>query len=211
MSGQVYRVLTHVGWVTHICVSNLTIIGSDNGLAQSRWQAIIWTNYVILWIWPYGTNFSEISIELLTFWFKKMHFDVLSAKWRPLCLRLNELITGVNSSPGPLSNRHLDSLGEFTEEQTYKEWSRYYCMLWAAAYEFELKITSTTPLPHLKFNPSTDQRSQVHLSVGWNELLIPTLKRCNHWNLRKDNWFHQAFHNGCDYLSMLGLKSNLAS
>ena len=28
----------------HICVGNLTIIGSDNGLAPGRRQAIIWTN-----------------------------------------------------------------------------------------------------------------------------------------------------------------------
>ena len=29
--------------MTHICVSNLTIIGSDNDLSPSRRQAIIWT------------------------------------------------------------------------------------------------------------------------------------------------------------------------
>ena len=33
--------LTHWGRVTHICVSNLTIIGSDNGLSPERRQAII--------------------------------------------------------------------------------------------------------------------------------------------------------------------------
>ena len=27
---------THWGWVTYICVSNLTIIGSDNGLSPGR-------------------------------------------------------------------------------------------------------------------------------------------------------------------------------
>ena len=36
--------LTHWGRVTHICVSKLTIIGSDNGLSPDRRQAIIWTN-----------------------------------------------------------------------------------------------------------------------------------------------------------------------
>ena len=35
---------THWGRVTHICVSKLTIIGSDNSLMSSRCQAIIWTN-----------------------------------------------------------------------------------------------------------------------------------------------------------------------
>ena len=33
-------VLIHWGRVTHICVSNLTIIGSDNGLSPGRRQAI---------------------------------------------------------------------------------------------------------------------------------------------------------------------------
>ena len=33
--------LTHWGWVTHICVGKLTIIGSDNGLSPGRRQAII--------------------------------------------------------------------------------------------------------------------------------------------------------------------------
>ena len=57
--------LTHWGRVTHICVSNLTIIGSDNGLSPDRRQAIIWTNAGILLIGPLGTNFSEILIEIL--------------------------------------------------------------------------------------------------------------------------------------------------
>ena len=56
--------LTHWGWVTHICVSNTTIIGSDNGLSPGRRQAINWTNDGILSIGPLGTNFSENLIEI---------------------------------------------------------------------------------------------------------------------------------------------------
>ena len=52
--------LTHWGRVTHICVSKLTIIGSDNGLSPGRPQAIIWTNAGILLIQTSETNFSEI-------------------------------------------------------------------------------------------------------------------------------------------------------
>ena len=33
--------LTHWGRVMHICIVNLTIIGSDNGLSPGRCQAII--------------------------------------------------------------------------------------------------------------------------------------------------------------------------
>ena len=48
-------------------ISNLTIIGSDNGLSPGRRQAIIWTNACILSIWPWGTNFSEVLVLILTF------------------------------------------------------------------------------------------------------------------------------------------------
>ena len=83
--------LTHWGRVMHICNSKLKIIGSDNGLSPDRRQAIIWTNAVIFSIWPLGTNFSEISIEMHTFSFKKMHWKMLSTKWWPFCLSLNVL------------------------------------------------------------------------------------------------------------------------
>ena len=83
--------LTHWGRVTHICVSKLTIIGSDNGLSPDRRQAIIWTNAGLLLIGPLGTNFSEILIKILTFSVKKMRLKVSSAKRRPFCLGLNVL------------------------------------------------------------------------------------------------------------------------
>ena len=56
--------LTHWGWVRHIFVNKITIIGSDNGLSTGRHQAIIWTNAGILLIDPRGTNFSEIFISI---------------------------------------------------------------------------------------------------------------------------------------------------
>ena len=83
--------LTHWGRVTHICVSNLTIIGSDNGLSPGRHQAIIWTNAGTSSIGTLGTNFSEILIEILTFSFKNMLLKVSSGKWQPFCLGPNVL------------------------------------------------------------------------------------------------------------------------
>ena len=83
--------------MTHICVSKLIIIGSDNGLEPSRCQAIICTNAGILLIWPLGTNLREIYIKILTFSFKKMHLKVSSAKWRPFCFGLN-VITAYGST-----------------------------------------------------------------------------------------------------------------
>ena len=77
--------------MTYICVSKLTIIGSDKGLSPGRRQAIIWTNAGILLIRPFGTNFSGILIEICTFSFKKIHLKMSSAKWHPFCLSLSVL------------------------------------------------------------------------------------------------------------------------
>ena len=83
--------LAHWGRVTHICVDNLTSIGSDNGLSPGRRQAIIRTNAGIWFIGPSGTNFSGILIGIHTFSFKKIHLKISSAKWRPVFLGLNVL------------------------------------------------------------------------------------------------------------------------
>ena len=87
-----FNVLTHWGRVTHICVSKLTIIGSDNGLSPDRRQAIIWINARILSIGPLGTHYSEIIIEIYKFSFKKMHLKMLSGKRLPSCLSINVLM-----------------------------------------------------------------------------------------------------------------------
>ena len=81
--------ITHWGRVTHICVSELTIIGSDNGLSPNRRQAIICANAGILLIRPFGINFNEMLIEIDTLSFKKIHSKMSSGKWRPFCLGLN--------------------------------------------------------------------------------------------------------------------------
>ena len=83
--------LTRWGRVTHICVSKLNIIGSDNGLPPGRRQAITWTNAGIQLIRTLGTDFSEILSEIHTFSFKKMHLKMSSTKRRQFCLSLNEL------------------------------------------------------------------------------------------------------------------------
>ena len=47
--------------------------------------------------------------------------------------------------------------------------------------------------------------------MGWNYLSIPKLQRCNRWSLGMDKYIHPTFYNGCNYLSMLGLKLNHVS
>ena len=49
--------------------------GSGNGLSPVRRQAITWTNADLLLIGLLGTNFSEISIGILSFSFKKNAFE----------------------------------------------------------------------------------------------------------------------------------------
>ena len=58
----------------YVCVSKLSIIGSDNGLSPGR---------RILLIGPIGTNFCEILIKVHAFSLKKMHLNMSSGKWRP--------------------------------------------------------------------------------------------------------------------------------
>ena len=98
--------LAHWGRVTHICVGNLTIIGSDNSLSPGRRQAITWTNVGILLIEPLGTNFSEMLIEIHTFSFKKIHFvwKIASILSRHQCVSLHTNITVISSVgfQGPL-------------------------------------------------------------------------------------------------------------
>ena len=110
--------LTHWGRVTHICVSKLTTIGSDNGLSPGRRQAIIWTNDGILLIRTLGTNFSEILSKIQSFSFKKMHLKMSSAKWRLFRLGLNEL-----SRLKPRNS--CQNLGYFTQfDKNFPTWSQ---------------------------------------------------------------------------------------
>ena len=53
--------------MTHISVSKLTIIGSDNGLAPVRHQAITWTNAGKLLIGTFETNFWNLKRNLYIF------------------------------------------------------------------------------------------------------------------------------------------------
>ena len=99
--------LTHWGRVTHMCVSKLAIIGSDNGLSTDRRRSFIWTNVGILLIWHLGTNFSEITIEIYTFSYKKMHLIMSSGKWRSFRLGLNVLTWGRCVSAGVKCVSHI--------------------------------------------------------------------------------------------------------
>ena len=77
---------THWSWVTHVCVANLNIIFSCDGLSLSRRQAIIRTNAGIVIIVTLGTNCSEILIKfkyLFEIFFENIVFETLSISYWP--------------------------------------------------------------------------------------------------------------------------------
>ena len=124
---------THWDQVTLICVSKLSILGSDNGLSPGQCQAIIWTNAGILLIEPLGTNYNEILIKIHTFSFKKMHSKMSSGKWRTFCLGLSVLICEnvIHYNPIPLQNYYLQNVSavvpiwfhHFQVESNHHNWS----------------------------------------------------------------------------------------
>ena len=63
----------------HVCVSKLVVTGSDHGMS----------------IWPLGTNFSEILIEIHISSLKKMHLKMLSA----ICLSLICVVRNMSELP----------------------------------------------------------------------------------------------------------------
>ena len=80
---MIHATLTHWGRVTHICVSNLTIIASDNGLSPGGREAIILTNADFIVHWTLGNKFQHILMKIINFPFKKTRLKMSSAKWRP--------------------------------------------------------------------------------------------------------------------------------
>ena len=128
--------------MTHICVSKLSILGSDNGLSPGRRQAIIRTNAGILLIGPLGTNFNEIFISIQTFSLKKMRLKMSSAKWRPFCLGLNVLMPdGTRPLSEPVLTFHWLGVVAFTCRQFTRNAKDMYP--WYEFYWF--KITLSIP------------------------------------------------------------------
>ena len=136
----------------HICVGNVTLIGSDNGLSPGQRQAIIWTSAGILWIRPLGTNFSEIFFNIDTFSFKKIHLNRTSAKWGPFCLSLNELISRnpihtskIRTSLLPRSTASL--LSDATSTSNSMIGLQYFVWSWMSTYQLIFQWTHHCSMP----------------------------------------------------------------
>ena len=77
--------LTHLPLMPHICVSDLSSIGLDNGFSPVRRPAITWTNSDSLSVRPLGRNFSEIRFKIQNSLFMKMHLNISAANMWPFC------------------------------------------------------------------------------------------------------------------------------
>ena len=83
--------LNHCGRMTHICISKLIIIGSDNGLSPNRRQAIVRTKAGLLLIdntfqcnWNWNSNvFIHENV------FENVVWKVAAIWSRPQCVELN--------------------------------------------------------------------------------------------------------------------------
>ena len=74
--------------MTHICISKLTIIGSDSGLSPGRYQAIIWANAGISW----NTNrISNIFIQENAF--QNIVWKMAVILFRPQCVKCSTSLT----------------------------------------------------------------------------------------------------------------------
>ena len=83
--------LTHWGRVTHICVSKLTVIGSNDGLSPGRRKPLSEP----MLIGPLGTNFSEILnwnlyIVIQENAFENVIWKLAAILSRPHCLQCND-------------------------------------------------------------------------------------------------------------------------
>ena len=85
--------LTYWGRVTHICVCNLTIFGSENGLlAPSHYLNQSW----IIVNWTPRNKFSEMLIEIHSFSFKKIHFEMAAILSQPQCVKVADISGAVD-------------------------------------------------------------------------------------------------------------------
>ena len=175
-----YQVLlTRQGRAMHICISKLTIIGSDNGLLPGRCQTMIWTNDGILLIWILGTNSSEILSKIHTFSFKKIHLKVSSVKWRPFCLRFN------------VSNQARASLRQWISgwyTPNTGVWIKWDSIAWPGSwrsYAQPLEWWSSLYSSKMKSNSVTDNQNLFLVTVkDPNQLTTKTQENRTHINIK---------------------------
>ena len=91
------HILTHWGRVTHICVGDLTIIGSDNGLTPGQHQSTIWTNAGILLIRTLGNLKRNSYTPIKENAFENVVWKMAAILSRPQCVNwINSMYEGIS-------------------------------------------------------------------------------------------------------------------
>ena len=87
--------LTHCGWVTHICISKLAIIGSDQATSHylNQWWNIVNWNLTNTSQWNLNRN-SYIFIQENAF--ENVICEMAAILSQPQCVKLDQLITALD-------------------------------------------------------------------------------------------------------------------
>ena len=109
----------HFSWYHCVCL-----------MWQSYWlNSLRWSNaYMRHLIGPFGTNFSEISIKIHIFSFKKMHLKVSSANWELFYCGLNVLIVFVDQKL--LDDHLLMAVSRVSQLWHRQSWTKYDLQPW---------------------------------------------------------------------------------
>ena len=167
MSSVLWRfILTHWGRVTHICVSDLTSIGSDNGLSPGRRQAIIRTNAEILLIRPLGTNFSDFFCRNSNIFIQENAFESIVCEEAAILSRPQwvKIFVGPLRWSVWLRLRPVvlyDTIDGYQSKQ-YCYWMNYMlCLPYQARYSMQIHMIGKNIMVHTNFKSNTHKcRSQ---------------------------------------------------
>ena len=152
---------THRGRVTHICVSELTIIGSDNGLSPGRRQAIVnWTLRDKLQ-WNFNRN-SNIFIQENAL--ENVVCEMASILSRPQCVK--------HKTENVTLNSHFPGSHELMSFIWYYLIQIYFSQSEAANNQYSyFGINSLRPSDAIWHNKSWSTLAQVWL-IAWQHQAI---------------------------------------
>ena len=161
------NLLTHWGRVTHLCVSDLTIIGSDHGLSPSRSQSIIRTNANIVnralgskLQWHFNRN-SNIFIHENAF--ESVVCEKASILSRPQC------VTKIRANPQTAQQNPncMQSSWDCSKHMICIVYQQYNAII----HSYEHRIPQLCLMKKHKFSRTVDIFYPLSVSWYWNSLL----------------------------------------
>ena len=166
----------------HICVSKLTIIGSDNGLSPDWRQSSISTDPGILLIGPLGTIFTGILIEMHILSFQKIHLKMSSGKWRPFCLGINVFNAFFSWELRCFSSKKNGKVGDLAYNTTSRSQSSYVSQFCNTIYKFQTVLIVKIHHGNLiEFWEAINADFQLDPCQIWIIVKCPHLTSVNHY------------------------------